>query len=83
VYLFAREERHSFRTTPPVKSVWEFANEKIDGDAHYSRFPEELPFRCIDAYGKSGKGVVVLDPFSGSGTTGMAALKLVCEYIGF
>jgi DNA modification methylase len=26
---------------------------------------------------------VVLDPFSGSGTTGIAALKLGCSYIGF
>jgi DNA modification methylase len=25
----------------------------------------------------------VLDPFSGSGTTGIAAIKLVCSYIGF
>ena len=83
IYLLAKEECHNFRTVPPVKSVWEFANEKIDGVKHYSRFPEELPFRCIDAYGVFGKDVVVLDPFSGSGTTGMAALRLGCSYIGF
>jgi DNA modification methylase len=27
--------------------------------------------------------VVVLDPFSGSGTTGLAALELNCSYLGF
>ena len=27
--------------------------------------------------------MVVLDPFSGSGTTGIAALRLGCSYIGF
>jgi DNA modification methylase len=83
IYLLAKDERHGFRTVPPVGSVWEFANEKIDGLAHYSRFPVELPRRCIEAYGSTGPEVVVLDPFSGSGSTGMAALALGCSYIGF
>ena len=83
IYLFAKNEGHHFRTLPPVKSVWEFGNEKISGTAHYSRFPEELPTRCIDAYGKDGPEVIVLDPFSGSGTTGIAARKMNCSYIGF
>lgn len=83
IYLLARDERHSFRTNPPVKSVWEFPNEKIDGLPHYSRFPTELPRRCIDAYGRSGPDVVVLDPFAGSGTTGIAALEAGCSFVGF
>lgn len=83
VFLLAKSEDHFFRVAPPVASVWEFPSEKIDGPAHYSRFPEELPRRCIEAYGRSGEDVVVLDPFSGSGTSGMAALKLGCSYIGF
>lgn len=83
IFLLARDEGHNFRVSPPVGSVWEFANEKIDGAAHYSRFPEELPRRCIEAYGLEGPDVVVLDPFSGSGTTGFAARKLNCSYLGF
>lgn len=83
IYLLAKDERHSFRTTPPVRTVWEFSNDKIDGRAHYSRFPEELPLMCIEAYGRRGPAVVVLDPFSGSGTTGIAARKLGCSYVGF
>jgi DNA modification methylase len=83
IYLLARDEQHKFRTHPPVPSVWEFPNEKIDGPAHYSRFPEELPRRCIEAYGRAGADVLVLDPFSGSGTTGVAALRLGCQYLGF
>jgi DNA modification methylase len=83
VFLLARNEDHCFRVSPPVGSVWEFSNEKIDGLAHFSRFPEELPRRCIDAYGLLGPETVVLDPFSGSGTTGIAALRLGCSYIGF
>ena len=83
IFLFTRSERHLFRISPPVPSVWEFPNEKIDGPTHFSRFPEELPRRCIEAYGKSGPDIVIFDPFSGSGTTGLAALKLNCSYIGF
>lgn len=83
IFLLARDEGHAFRVTPPVGSVWEFPSEKIDGPAHFSRFPEELPRRCIDAYGQVRPQTVVLDPFSGSGTTGIAALKLGCSYIGF
>ncbi len=83
VYLLAADERHRFRTSPPVPGVWELANEKIAGKAHYSRFPTELPLRCIDAYGLAGPEVVVLDPFSGSGTTGIAARRLGCTYVGF
>ena len=83
IYLLARQEQHSFRTTPPVPSVWEFANEHINGLQHRSRFPVELPKRCIEAYGQQGSSIVVLDPFSGSGSTGLAALQLGCTYIGF
>lgn len=83
IYLFARNERHAFRTSPPVGSVWEFGSEKISGVKHYSRFPEELPRRCLDAYGRSGPEVLVLDPFSGSGTTGVVALKQGMSYVGF
>jgi DNA modification methylase len=83
IYLFARQEQHAFAVTPPVRSVWEFASERIAGPAHYSRFPVDLPRRCVQALGRVGPAVVVLDPFSGSGTTGLAALALGCSYLGF
>ena len=83
IYLFARQESHAFTVAPPVRSVWEFGTEKLAGPAHYSRFPVELPRRCIEALGRVGPDVVVLDPFSGSGTTGLAAAALGCSYLGF
>lgn len=83
IFLLAKHEQHAFRSVPPVPSVWNFANETIDGLQHRSRFPVELPQRCIEAFGRTGKDVVVLDPFSGSGSTGLASLKLGCTYIGF
>jgi DNA modification methylase len=83
VYLFARSEAHQFRASPPVGSVWDIGNEKVSGLPHFSRFPEQLPRRCIEAYGRVGPHVVVLDPFSGSGTSGLAAIGAGCSFIGF
>ncbi|MEZ5272919.1 MAG: site-specific DNA-methyltransferase [Ilumatobacteraceae bacterium] len=83
IYLFAVSERHNFRVSPPVGSVWEFPNEKIEGPAHFSRFPIELPRRCIAAGGLASRSVVVLDPYAGSGTTGIAAEAEGCSFIGF
>ena len=83
IYLFARQEDHAFRAAPPVRSVWELAADKLAGLAHFSRFPVELPTRCLEAYGRVGPDVVVLDPFAGSGTTGLAARRLGCRFVGF
>jgi DNA modification methylase len=83
IYLLARSEQHGFRTAPPVGSVWDFANERVSGLPHFSRFPEQLPLRCVQAYGATGTDVIVLDPFSGSGTTGVAALGAGCSFLGF
>lgn len=82
IYLLTKSERHRFRVSPPVGSVWEFPNEKIKGFQHRSRFPEELPRRCLEASDLRADAVV-LDPFSGSGTTGVAAIKLGARYVGF
>ena len=83
IYLLSKSERHEFRVSPPVKSVWEFSNEGLKGIRHFSRFPTELPTRCIEAYGRKGADVVVLDPFSGAATTGTACVWLGCSFIGF
>lgn len=48
--------------------------------AHFATFPVDLPERCIKAGCRPGG--TVLDPFSGSGTTGAAALGLDRQYIG-
>lgn len=82
VFLLAKSERHAFRSSPPVPSVWQFSNESIPGLQHRSRFPRELPKRCIEAYGQLSKETLVFDPFAGSGSTGMAALQLGCSFLG-
>lgn len=55
------------------KSVWTVPTTGFDG-AHFATFPPDLIKPCILAGTKPGD--VVLDPFGGSGTTGMVALEL-------
>lgn len=43
-------------------------------EAHFATFPTIIPKRCILAGSKAGD--TILDPFGGSGTTGMVALEL-------
>lgn len=49
-------------------------------DAHFAVMPQALALRCIQAGCKPGG--TVLDPFSGSGTTGLAATRAGRRYIG-
>jgi len=48
---------------------------------HLAPFPVELPYRLIQFYTFSGE--VVSDPFMGSGTTAMAALKSERLFVGY
>ena len=64
-----------------TKSVWTFPAVSARRIGHPAPFPEELPRRLIELY--SFKGDVVLDPFCGSGTTCLAALKTGRKYVGY
>lgn len=64
-----------------TKSVWTFPAVSAKMIGHPAPFPEELPLRLIKLY--SFKGDVVLDPFLGSGTTSLAAIKNGRSYIGY
>jgi site-specific DNA-methyltransferase (cytosine-N4-specific) len=60
-------------------SVWTIATQPF-AEAHFAVMPVTLAERCILAGCKPGG--VVLDPFSGSGTTGLAATKQGRRYVG-
>lgn len=64
-----------------TKSVWNINPESAKKVKHPAPFPEELPFRLIQLY--SFKNDIILDPFIGSGTTALAALKSQRKFIGF
>ncbi len=61
------------------RQVWEIPSVRRNDD-HEAKFPEELARRVIKLY--SDPGDTVLDPFLGSGTTAVAAVKLRRHYIG-
>jgi site-specific DNA-methyltransferase (adenine-specific) len=59
-------------------TVWKIAREQ--NKEHPVAFPDEIPHRCIAATTHTDD--VVLDPFMGSGTTGVAACKLKRRFVG-
>lgn len=67
--VFARNKR----------TVWNVATKPYK-EAHFATFPPELIEPCILA--GSEKGDIVLDPFSGSGTTGYVAVMHNRRYYG-
>jgi site-specific DNA-methyltransferase (cytosine-N4-specific) len=74
--------REDPNTTPEKRnkrSVWTIATQPYS-EAHFATFPEALVEPCILAGSKVGD--TVLDPFCGSGTTGVVALRYQREFIG-
>jgi site-specific DNA-methyltransferase (adenine-specific) len=64
-----------------TKSVWTMKAESARRIGHPAPFPEELPNRLIQLY--SFTSDIILDPFMGSGTTAIAAIKAKRNYIGY
>ena len=61
--------------------VWEIPPESATRVGHPAPFPIELPSRLIELY--TYRGDLVLDPFLGSGTTAVAALRAGRHYVGY
>ncbi|MGC4052909.1 MAG: site-specific DNA-methyltransferase [Paludibaculum sp.] len=61
------------------RSVWTLPTQPFKG-SHFATFPVTLAQICIRA-GCPPNGVV-LDPFAGAGSTGIACLRLGCRFLG-
>lgn len=61
------------------RDVWEVATQPYP-EAHFATYPPKLIEPCILA--GSREGDIVLDPFSGSGTTGQVAIQYRRRYVG-
>jgi DNA modification methylase len=77
VFLFSKRARYRFRREPGG-DVWSMPVGR--SASHSATYGLELPSKCITL--STDPGMVVLDPFSGSATTGEAALRLGRRYIG-
>ena len=71
-------------TVTSAQGAKRYILQKINTDTfkggHFAAFPPKLAETCILA--GCPKGGIVLDPFFGSGTTGLAAKSLDRHYIG-
>lgn len=76
-------ERWSFKENVPMRNkrdVWQVSVCSTVKEAHFAVFPKELIEPCILA--GCPEGGWVLDPFNGSGTTGIVAVQNNRNYIG-
>jgi len=82
ILLFTKSNSFYFNRMPNKTSVWSEENKPLPTSMNYGYVtcPIEGIETCILA--GSPEGGVVLDPFSGSGTTGLVALKNRRKYIG-
>jgi site-specific DNA-methyltransferase (adenine-specific) len=86
--FYRRDERVLWFTRP---DGWKWSQESVglstiwrvpptQNKLHPVAFPVDIPERCIVA--ATSRGDLVLDPFAGSGTTGIACAKLGRRFIG-
>ncbi len=66
-------------TTRNKRTVWDTSTRPYK-NAHFATFPPALIEPCVLAGSRAGD--VVLDPFSGAGTTGLVALRHGRQYLG-
>lgn len=76
---FVQQSFVTVNDTRNKRDVWTVATKPFSG-AHFAVYPPELIIPCVLA--GSREGDTVLDPFSGSGTTGEVTLKHERNYVG-
>ena len=90
IFLFSKSPKYKFNNDviqeqhqgnkKKARSVWHIAKSHFRG-VHTAVFPEELVERCL--LSSTDPDDLVMDPFTGSGTTGVVACRLKRRFIGF
>lgn len=76
---YGKEAFRAIRDKRNKRSVWTVTTKPMK-EAHFATFPEDLIEPCILAGAPAGG--VVLDPFFGSGTTGLVSLRYGRNFVG-
>ena len=63
-----------------LDDVWEIPRQRKDIKTHTARFPEQLVEKILENFSEEEQ--VVYDPFMGTGTTAIVAMKMNRYYIG-
>jgi site-specific DNA-methyltransferase (adenine-specific) len=85
IYVFgdnpiSRQFSHANHARGEESNVWHMCREKSAVDGHKATYPLALPMRVLNNY--SMPGYSVLDPFAGTGTTGVACNEFQLDFIG-
>jgi len=86
LFLFSKSERYQYDHSAVrgpngrnLRTVWDIHTRPYP-EAHFATFPSRLVEPCLKL--GSAPGDLILDPFIGSGTTGLVALKLDRRFVG-
>lgn len=86
LFLLTKSEKYVYDNTAKrgpnnrnIRTVWDI-NTQAYREAHFATFPPALVEPCVAASTKPGD--IVLDPFIGSGTTGLVAVAARRRFVG-
>jgi site-specific DNA-methyltransferase (adenine-specific) len=80
VIVMAKEPGARLDNNGKYTDVWRIARPRRADTGHPATYSLELPVRCIESSAR--EGATVLDPFMGSGTTGVACVQTGRNFIG-
>jgi len=88
VFLFSKSEKYFYETSAVSgpngrrqRTVWDVKTQAVpEANGHFATFPPALIEPCVLTGSRAGD--LILDPFVGSGTTGLVAGKLDRRFVG-
>ena len=82
-YTFNYDDMREENGGKQMQTVWRFATPSPE-EKRYGKHPTQKPVALIDRClrASTNEGDLVLDPFAGSGSTGVAALQLSRRFVG-
>jgi modification methylase len=80
LYILKKDANVKLNNFNCYTDVWKVGKVKRKESGHPATFHIEIPRRCIEVATKEGD--IVLDPYMGTGTTGLASIALKRKFIG-